>query len=278
MKEVSHMCSERAGKDWIAELNEGHWSWAVESDVGFTIPWLDLDAERLRRYAHGELTDAPGQLEDIYPAGVLANVAGRDVLCLAAGGGQQSAAFGLLGARVTVLDLTEGQLTGDRQAADHYGYDLVTIQGDMRDLSRLADASFDVVYQAESMSWVPDAREVYAGVSRVLRRGGLYRVSFANPATEFVEIESWDGGGYRLSVPYAEREQVEPATPDRAACVQFRHHMGEIFNGCIEAGMEIERVEDDPHYFRSADRLTPGSWDHALRYLGGFAILARKAG
>ncbi len=36
--------------------------------------------------------------------------------------GPQSAVFGLLGARVTVLDLAEGQLDADRVAAGHCGY------------------------------------------------------------------------------------------------------------------------------------------------------------
>ena len=51
----------------------------------------------------------------------------KDVLCLAAGGGQQSAVFGLLGARVTVIDFTQGQLDGDITAAKHYGYPVETI-------------------------------------------------------------------------------------------------------------------------------------------------------
>lgn len=40
----------------------------------------------------------------IYPAGLLADIDGKDVLCLASGGGQQSAVFSLLGAKVTVVD------------------------------------------------------------------------------------------------------------------------------------------------------------------------------
>jgi len=265
-----------AHKDHIAALNERHWTWAVETGVGFTIPWLDLDRDLVRRYARGEFGDIPEILHDIYPASVLSGVEGKDVFCLASGGGQQSAAFGLLGARVTVLDLAEAQLEGDRAASAHYGYETVTMCGDMRDLSGIPEASFDLVYQAESMSWVPDVRQVYAGVARVLRPGGLYRVSFANPATEFVELGSWDGEGYAITVPYAETKQTLRPDQDGPDCVQFRHHMGEIFNGLVEAGMTIERVEDDPHYFRQDAGAVPGSWYHALRYLGGFAILARK--
>ena len=61
---------------------------------------------------------------------MLQEIGGKDVLLLAGGGGQQSAAFGLLGARVTDLDFSGNQLASDRQAADHYGLKPVLIQGE----------------------------------------------------------------------------------------------------------------------------------------------------
>ena len=57
------------------------------------------------------------------------------------------------------------------------------------------------------MAWVPDARQVYREVHRVLKSGGTYRVDFANPGTEFVDF--WDGEGYRLTRPYMQTEMTE---------------------------------------------------------------------
>ena len=90
-----------------------------------------------------QLDPVPYHLYQIYPAYLLRDVADKDVLCLAAGGGQQSAVFGLLGARVTVIDFTQGQLNGDITAAKHYGYPVETIRANIRDLSEIQDASFD---------------------------------------------------------------------------------------------------------------------------------------
>lgn len=269
------MTADLTEADYVARVNARHWTWAVETGAGFTKPWLDLDVDLLRRCAAGQLTEMPAPLDDVYPSSVLSDIEGTDVLCLAAGGGQQSAIFALLGARVTVLDLTAAQLAGDRTAAAHYRYEVHTVQGDMRDLSCFADASFDLVYQAESMSWVPDAREVYAGVARVLRPAGLYRVSFANPATEFVEMDSWDGDGYRISIPYRVTESAQRSDGGGPDSMQFRHHMGEIFEGLIELGFAVKQVQDAPTYFRE-DEGAPATWDHYLRYVGGFAIVARK--
>jgi len=159
------------GSDQIAALNEKHWTRAVQEGAGCTVPWLDLDPAVVRAYAGGTLENPAGPLYQIYPAHVLSEAQNKDVLCLASGGGQQSAVFGLLGARVTVLDLTEAQLNGDRAAAAHYGYNLTTIRGDMRDLSCLADTAFDLVYQGHAMGWVPDVQPIYRGGSEGIEAG-----------------------------------------------------------------------------------------------------------
>jgi SAM-dependent methyltransferase len=106
---------------------------------------LDEEAARARVDPHGRLGD----------------LVGRRVLCLAGGGGQQSAAFARLGARVTVVDLDDGQLARDRDAE-------TVVRADMRDLSPLAGSAFDVVYQPYSINFVPDLRAVVDGVGAVL--------------------------------------------------------------------------------------------------------------
>lgn len=253
--------------DEIAAANQRHWEQEVSKGGGFTLPWLDLDAALVRQYARGELASVPESLYQVYPANVLVDVASKDVLCLAAGGGQQSAVFGLLGARVTAIDFSAGQLAGDQAAAAHYGYPITTIQADMRDLSGVDAAAYDLVYQGPSMSWVPDVREVYAGVVRVLRPGGLYRVDFGNPATHFLE---WDGEAYRITAPYAARYYRH-----ETGAYDYRHTFSDIFGGLLEAGFRIEQVEDHP-WTQPDPRAAPGSWAHEMAYNVGFVIVARK--
>jgi SAM-dependent methyltransferase len=257
----------------VGAINKQHWERMVNEGCGFTRPWLALHRSVLSQYISGTLNPVPSPLIHMYPAEILADVQGREVLCLASGGGQQSAVFGLLGARVTVVDLSEGQLAQDRAAAAHYGYQVMTICSDMRELSGIGDGSFDLVFQAPSMAYIPDVRPVYAEVSRVLRPGGMYRVSFSNPATEFVDWNSWDGQGYRLPMPYPERVERDGTE----GSIQFRHFLAEIFNGLIAAGFTIEQVQDSPEYFVPENaEAEPGTWDHWLTYVGEFAIVARN--
>lgn len=257
-------------QDEIAAAGEKHWERMAREGCEFTRPWLNLDRALVRQYARGELTHAPEFLAEMYPVGVLADVADRDVLCLASGGGQQSAVFALLGARVTVADLSESQLDGDRRAASHYGYQITTVRADMRDLSMLDGKSFDLVYQAPSMAYVPDVRRVYAEVRRLLRHGGTYRVEYTNPAVEFVDCADWDGEGYRIARPYAERVRRRDD-----GVTEFRHYLSDIFNGLIEAGLSIQQVEEAPHYLRQHADAPPGNWEHWLTYFAAFAVVAK---
>ena len=257
--------------DKIALVNKARWEEVVKEGAGSTRPYLDLDIEAFRAYREGETISLPKPCcDDPANRTVMATAKGRDVLCLGAGGGQQSALFSLLGARVTVLDICEGQLEGDRKAAAHYGYDVTTIQGDMRDLSDLADESLDLVY-GMGTCYIPDVHEVFVGVARVLRTEGIYRASFANPATEFVDWTGWDGVGYRITEPCAQRERRRPD-----GMLEFRNYLGEVFNGLIDLGFSIQGVFETPRELPSPkDR--PGGYRHWHAFTaGGYIILAKK--
>lgn len=254
--------------------NKEWWEKMVKDDCGFTRPWLDLDPDIIQKLSKGQLKNVPKPLNDIFPVSVLADVKDKVVLCLASGGGQQSAVFGLLGAKVTVVDIADGQLDGDKKAADHYGYKVTTIQGDMCDLSSLKDKSFDLVYQGPSISYIPNVKQVYSEVARILKAGGLYRADAQNPVSWAVDEESWDGKGYRISLPYKVKEVIKVKGEGAS---ELRHYLDETFNGLIDCGFTIEYVQEMPHdlYFDGEPELD--SWLHSMLYVhGGFAILARK--
>ena len=244
--------------DEIARYNRGRWNELAEAGVMYARPYLDLDERSAR-----ELVD---------PDGIIGEIKGKEVLCLAGGGGQQSVGFCILGANVTVLDLSDVQLERDRQAASHYGLDLHAIQGDMRDLSVFEDDSFDVVWHGHSINFVPDAREVFRQVVRVLRPGGVYHVSCANPYFINVEPEDWKGDGYRLWDTYGDGEIAidnpywtftDAGGADRRVRGprEFRHTLETLVNGMIELGLNVVKLREYGDYDHNAD-LEPGTWDH----------------
>jgi ubiquinone/menaquinone biosynthesis C-methylase UbiE len=132
---------------------------------------------------------------------------------LAGGGGQQSAIFGLLGAQVTVFDLSEEQLQRDREVADHYHLVITTEQGDMRDLSRFEEASFDLVWHPYSINFVPDVQMVFRQVARLLPRDGRYYLQCTNPFSHGLAETDWNEKGYTLKYPYIDGTEIISRDP-----------------------------------------------------------------
>lgn len=248
--------------DEIAKYNVERWKALVEADALYTRPALDLDAASAR--------------EVVDPEGRLGELAGKDVLCLASGGGKQSAALALLGARVTVFDLSEGQLKRDAEAAAHYGLDVKLLQGDMRDLSRFEAAAFDIVYHGYSLTFVTDARAVFREVARVLRPGGLYLFGCANPFSIGMGAKDWNGEGYVLRRPYVDGAEViyedqewvyerDRATAPIPSPKEYRHTLSTLVAGLVAEGFVIRHISDYSDLHPSPDA-EPGTWDHFVSY------------
>ena len=264
----------------LIQHNRERWNDLAAANLTYTRPLLDFDKTTAREWLlfHGTV-----------PAGVLDNLQGQDVLCLASGGGQQSAAFGVLGANVTVFDLSDTQLARDQEAANHYGYSLTVEQGDMQDLSRFADDSFDLIWQPYSINFVPDARAVLHGVARILRSSGYYRLQFANPFLMELEEENWDGNGYPLNQAYVDEAEVLFASPEWDVWQddgtikkvvgprEFRHALSTIINELIGHGFTILGVWEDTDRTVPDAQAKPGTWEHLLAVAPQFMRLwARK--
>jgi ubiquinone/menaquinone biosynthesis C-methylase UbiE len=243
--------------DDLTKYNIARWKALVDADALFTRPALSLDAISAR-----QMLDPEGRLGD---------VATKDVLCLACGGGKQSIAFALLNANVTVIDLSEAQLSRDREAAAHFDVEINTVQGDMRDLSQFEKSAFDIVYHSYSLGFVPNARVVFQQVARVLRPGGLYHFSCANPFFLGMEEKDWTGEGYAIKQPYVDgaevtyedqewvydRSKSDAIPPPR----EFRHTLSTLISGLVEQGFVIQHVSDYSG-FNPDPNAEPGTWDH----------------
>ncbi|MCQ6557152.1 class I SAM-dependent methyltransferase [Paenibacillus mendelii] len=244
-------------KDEVYLYNHARWEALAHANALFTRPKLDLDQQSAADYLGLDRLGFTGEL------------AGKRILCLASGGGQQSTAFALLGAVVTVFDISPSQLERDQAAAEHYGVELRLVQGDMRDLTCFDKDSFDIVWHPYSLNFVPDSRVVFHEVSRILKEGGRYYLMCANPFFSGLTHQDWNGEGYTLQHPY--KDEMMTSYPDQewvydqsqSAAIQepreYRQTLSRIMNGCIREGFLLayfsEVKSNDPEAL-------PGSWGH----------------
>jgi ubiquinone/menaquinone biosynthesis C-methylase UbiE len=243
--------------DDITKYNRQRWKALAEANALFTRPHTNLDAETAEKM--------------VSPNGKLGDLNGKRVLCLAGGGGQQSIAFGLLGAEVTVVDLSDEQLQRDRQMAKQYQLTMTIKQGDMRDLSMLEGDYFDVIFQTYSLNFVPDAAVVFTQVARVIKYGGIYDLMCANPFAAGMTERDWNGDGYTVSRGYVQGEKMSYQDQDWVydrqkyaeiiPPVEYRQTMSKIINGLTENGFIIKGLQEIMADCASINA-QPGTWDH----------------
>jgi len=215
-------------------------------------PWsVPVDGGRIAAARRGdwEVILTPRR---VVPRDWFGDLHGSTVLCLASGGGQQAPILAAAGARVVSFDLSDAQLAKDRMVAEREALDVRCVQGDMADLSCLADASFDLVFHPASNVFVPDLAPVWSGCHRVLRPGGALLSGFMNPALFMFDHDEAERTGQlvvRHRLPYSDaaslakdklQQKIAAGEP-----LEFGHTLEQQIGGQIAAGLVITGFFED---------------------------------
>ena len=232
----------------IVEYNRGAWDRQVEQGNPWTIPVTseEVAAARLGNWRI-ILTPTKPVPASWYPQ----PLQGKDVLCLASGGGQQGPILAAVGANVTVFDNSAKQLERDRMVAERDGLRIHTVQGDMADLSMFQDESFDLIIHPVSNCFVPDLRPVWHEAYRVLRHGGALLSGFGNPVFYIFDYPSYEKGELvvRNKLPYSDATSLpEDQYQTYLASgepLEFGHLLEDQIGGQIDAGFLIAGFFED---------------------------------
>ncbi|MCK7594732.1 class I SAM-dependent methyltransferase [Pseudomarimonas salicorniae] len=186
------------------------------------------------------------------PAEWLGDVAGRRILCLASGGGQQAPILAAAGALVTSFDLSEEQLAKDRAVALRDELQVVCVQGDMADLSAFPAGSFDMVFHPVSNVFVPDVAVVWRECYRVLHEGGELLAGFMNPSLFLFDHDEAEKTGslvVRHALPYREPESLGEAAAalwrESGRPAEFSHSLEAQIGGQLAAGFMLAGLYED---------------------------------
>lgn len=231
----------------IRAHNRAAWDRQVEGGNEWTVP---VAAEVIAAAQRGEWQVVLTPTRPV-PREWFGDLTGRDVLCLASGGGQQAPILAAAGARVTSFDNSPRQLAQDRLVADRDGLDLRTIEGDMRDLSIFADQSFDLIFHPVSNLFVPEIRPVWREAFRVLRPGGALLAGFVNPLQFIFDWARAEKGELVVchSIPYS--DLTGPTEDERRRfleandTIEFGHSLDDQIGGQLEAGFVLTGFFED---------------------------------
>lgn len=239
----------------IREYNRDAWDKQVEGGNVWTQPVSPQVIANARRGEWGVLlTEQKIVPREWFVVRGQSDLRGLDILCLASGGGQQAPTFAAAGAHVTVLDNSPKQLERDRFVAERDSLEMTTIEGDARDLSMLADESFDLVFHPVSNLFIPQVRPIYQEAFRVLRRGGVLLAGFMNPAMYLFSYDALDGKApltVKYKLPYSDiehlpKEELEKLIAEGAP-LEHSHTLTDQLGGQMDAGFQLVAMYEDFH-------------------------------
>ena len=214
-----------------------------------------MDGARDRR---GDRRGARGGLDVILtpnkpvPKHWFGDLEGKTVLCLASGGGQQAPILAAAGAQVISYDLSDEQLERDYEVSQRDELSVVTVQGDMADMSILNDERFDIIFHPVSNVFAPDLAPVWRECYRVMRPGGRLLAGFMNPDFFLFDHDELDEGGpleIRFPLPYSDLEHFPKERLDaRIAAgdaLEHSHSFEAQIGGQLDAGFLIAGFYED---------------------------------
>jgi SAM-dependent methyltransferase len=248
-----------------SEHNARAWDALVQQGAGLTRP---ASAEEFRDPLAA--VDACGWLGD--------SIRGQRVLCLAAGGGRQSALYAAAGARVTVVDISGEMLALDRAVAAERNLEIRVVQASMEHLPMLDRAEFDLIVQPVSTCYVADVMPVFREVARLLRPEGLYISQHKTP-TSLQSTPALEQNAYRLTEPYychGSLPAVDPCRLREAGTQEFLHRWEELIGGICRAGFVVEDLMEPMHADPAAAK---GTFGHRAQYVAPYVrIKSRRNG
>lgn len=233
--------------DEILLYNREAWDKQVRSGNVWTVPVSPDEVNRARK-GDWKVVLTPNKP---VPNDWFGDLRGKKLLGLASGGGQQGPLFSAAGAQVTIFDNSPAQLAQDRMVSDRDGLSIETVQGDMQDLSRFPNETFDLIFHPCSNCFVPDILPVWKEAFRVLKRGGVLLSGIVNPVvfTMDLALEREGIAQMKYKIPYSDLEhQEDPEIKkfrDAGEPLSFGHTLEDQLGGQTRAGFHIIGIYED---------------------------------
>lgn len=232
----------------ISEHNSTAWDKLADNNIEWSIP---VSTDEIERARNGDWKIILTPVKPV-PREWFGDVKGKDILCLASGGGQQVPILAAAGANVTSFDNSLKQLEKDRFVAERENLEIKTEQGDAADLSGFKDESFDLIFHPCSNCFMAELQPIWNECYRVLRKGGVLLSGFNHPFVYCFDRYAEEERGvleFRHKIPYSDHESLTETELkkmlDAGEPLEFSHTLDEQIGGQIEAGFLIGGFYED---------------------------------
>lgn len=172
------------------------------------------------------------------------NLAGKEILGLASGGGQQIPIFTAAGARCTVLDYSGAQLRSEKLVAERENYEVRIVQADMTKPLPFEDNSFDIIFHPVANCYVEKVKPIWKECFRILKKGGILLAGLDNGMNFLFDDNEREVVNSMPFNPLKNPEHMRQLQ-DTDSGIQFSHTLEEQIGGQLEAGFRLTDLYED---------------------------------
>ena len=211
---------------------EAGWMWGVH-----------IDSATYQRAREGEWSVVLTPTKPV-PKSWFPPLAGKRILGLASGGGQQMPIFAALGAECTLLDYSERQLQSDRFVAEREGYAIETVRADMSRPLPFADNSFDLIFHPVSNCYIEEVEPLWRECHRILTDGGLLMAGLDNGINYLFDDDEREVVHPLPFNPLKDPHLLKVLEAEDGG-IQFSHTLEEQIRGQLKAGFRLLDLYED---------------------------------
>ena len=171
-------------------------------------------------------------------------LAGKKLLGLACGGGQQMPLFAAAGADCTVLDYSERQLDNERMVSQREGYAIDIIRADMSKPLPFENESFDVIVHPVSNCYIREVEPVWRECYRILKLRGVLLAGMDNGINYIFDDEETMLAHKLPFDPTVDAALYDELMKSNSG-VQFSHTFEEQVGGQLKAGLVLTHLYED---------------------------------
>lgn len=206
---------------------------------------------------------------------LVGDVRGRSLIHLQCHMGMETLAWSRLGADAVGLDFSEPAIEKADLLRDELGLSTRFVCANVYDALDVIHETFDVVFvSVGSLCWLPDVPRWARVVAGLLKPGGRLFLNDSHPLRDTLE-DAPSGEGFVVAFPYFHREGIVEDCDatyadggqkfENVRMVSWTRPLGEVVTSVIEAGLQIERLDESSHFvwpaFKQMRQIDPNRWE-----------------
>ena len=182
---------------------------------------------------------------------------GKSVAQLCCNNGQELLSIKNLGAaRCVGFDISDNFIEQARQLAQSSGVNCEFIRTDVYDIPALYYDDFDIVYiSVGTLGWMPDIKEFFRIVARLLKPGGWLVAYEMHPILDMYESDDPNDPpqlqhSYFRTIPYEEdngRDYSSIVIHQPAPSYWFHHKISDVISASLAAGLQVRSFQEYEH-------------------------------